>query len=335
MKVALIGSGSWGTAIAGVAAQKADTVCMWAHSEDVCSGINTAHRNPRYLCDYELPGNVSASNDLERVLNHVDSVIFAVPSVHLRGISHDAAAYIAEDVPILCLTKGIEADTGYLMSEVIASEIGHPERVAALSGPNHAEEICKGGLSAAVVAAEEDEIAEHFKSLLISPMFRIYVAHDMAGVETCGAMKNVIAIVCGIAAGSGLGDNSLALIMTRGLAEISRVVHARGGEALTCMGLAGMGDLVATCTSPHSRNRSFGVAFVSGTSLEEYQQQTHMVVEGAAAANSIAQLARKLGVDVPLTFALDKTLKGEISISDALSTLTARVPSEEFYGLSD
>ena len=262
-------------------------------------------------------------------------MIFAVPSVHLRGISHDAAAYIAEDVPILCLTKGIEADTGYLMSEVIASEIGHPERVAALSGPNHAEEICKGGLSAAVVAAEEDEIAEHFKSLLISPMFRIYVAHDMAGVETCGAMKNVIAIVCGIAAGSGLGDNSLALIMTRGLAEISRVVHARGGEALTCMGLAGMGDLVATCTSPHSRNRSFGVAFVSGTSLEEYQQQTHMVVEGAAAANSIAQLARKLGVDVPLTFALDKTLKGEISISDALSTLTARVPSEEFYGLSD
>ena len=147
------------------------------------------------------------------------------------------------------------------MSEVIASEIGNEARVATLSGPNHAEEICRGGLSAAVIASEDPQVGETFKDLLLSTAFRIYLSQDMTGVEVCGAMKNVIAIVCGISAGSGAGDNTLALIMTRGLAEISRLVHARGGQAMTCMGLAGMGDLIATCTSEHSRNRTFAHAY--------------------------------------------------------------------------
>lgn len=335
MNVALIGSGSWGTAVAGLAAVRADRVRMWAHGVQTAEGINRDHRNPRYLVDYELPENVEASSELSWALDGADAVIFAVPSTHLREISRASAPFIGVDTPILCLTKGIEAGSGLLMSEVIASEIGGERRVAALSGPNHAEEICRGALSAAVVAAEDDEVATVFKSLLISKSFRVYLTHDMVGVETCGAMKNVIAIVCGIAAGAGQGDNTLALIMTRGLAEISRLVHARGGEAMTCMGLAGMGDLVATCTSEHSRNRSFGVAFAHGDSLDDYQRRTHMVVEGAAAAKSVSELARSLGVDIPLTFAVEQTLYNGVTVEEALGILTDRVPSEEFYGIHD
>lgn len=335
MKIALLGSGSWGTAVAGLAAAHADEVCMWAHSDEVARGIAERHRNPRYLKDYTLPANVTATCDIAAALAGADGVIFAVPSTHLRGIAREASYHLGADAPVLCLTKGVEPDTGLLMSEVIGDELGHPERIAALSGPNHAEEICRGSLSAAVIAAEEPAVAEFFKALLICPAFRVYVSPDVVGVEMCGAAKNVIAIICGIAAGSGYGDNTLALIMTRGLAEISRLVHARGGDAMTCMGLAGMGDLVATCTSPHSRNRAFGVAFAHGESLEAYQERAGMVVEGAVAAVSVAQLAESLGVDAPLTFALDRTLWHGGSLAEALDSLTDRTPMHEFYGMED
>ena len=334
MNITVIGAGSWGTAISGVAARRADKVTLWSHDIESRDGINERHVNPLYLSDYTLPDNVVASCDFAEALDGADGIIVVVPSPFLRSTIHEAAAYIAPATPVLCLTKGIEAGTGKLMSEVVAEEIGHPERVAALSGPNHAEEICKGSLSAAVIASEQTEIAEFFKTLLISPEFRIYTTNDMVGIETCAAVKNVIAIVCGIAAGMGYGDNTLALIMTRGLAEISRVVSARGGDPMTCMGLAGMGDLVATCTSPHSRNRSFGVAFAGGESLETYQQRTHMVVEGAAAALSCAQLARTLGVDVPITFALESALYKGVDKMQAMKVLLERIPTEEFYGIN-
>lgn len=335
MNVALIGSGSWGTAVAGLAAARAERVTMWAHSEQTAAGINGEHRNPRYLVDYKLPGNVVATTDLVQALDGAEAIIFAVPSTHLRSVCHQAAPFIAADTPVLCLTKGIEPESGLLMSEVIASEIGNETRVAALSGPNHAEEICRGGLSAAVIASKDAQVGETFKNLLLSTAFRIYLSQDMTGVEVCGAMKNVIAIVCGISAGTGAGDNTLALIMTRGLAEISRLVHARGGQAMTCMGLAGMGDLIATCTSEHSRNRTFGYEFAHGVSLDEYQTRTHMVVEGAVAARSVSELARSLGVDIPLTFAVEQTLYNGVTLDRALEILTDRVPSQEFYGLTD
>ena len=272
--------------------------------------------------DYKLPGNVVATTDLVQALDGAEAIIFAVPSTHLRSVCHQAAPFIAADTPVLCLTKGIEPESGLLMSEVIASEIGNEARVAALSGPNHAEEICRGGLSAAVIASKDAQVGETFKNLLLSTAFRIYLSQDMTGVEVCGAMKNVIAIVCGISAGTGAGDNTLALIMTRGLAEISR------------LGLAGMGDLIATCTSEHSRNRTFGYEFAHGVSLDEYQTRTHMVVEGAVAARSVSELARSLGVDIPLTFAVEQTLYNGVTLDRALEILTARVPSQEFYGLA-
>ena len=197
MNVALIGSGSWGTAVAGLAAARAERVTMWAHSEQTAAGINGEHRNPRYLVGYELPGNVVATTELVQALDGAEAIIFAVPSTHLRSVCHQAAPFIAADTPVLCLTKGIEPESGLLMSEVIASEIGNEARVAALSGPNHAEEICRGGLSAAVIASEDPQIGEAFKDLLLSTAFRIYLSQDMTGVEVCGAMKNVIAIVSG------------------------------------------------------------------------------------------------------------------------------------------
>ncbi|AEB07022.1 NAD-dependent glycerol-3-phosphate dehydrogenase domain protein [Coriobacterium glomerans PW2] len=333
MRIAIIGAGSWGTAVAGLCAARADQVVMWAHDPSIARSITERHRNPRYLVEYELSGRISAEHDLVRSLRGAEAVIFATPSAYLRERAREAAGHVARNAPVLCLSKGIEPESGKLMTEVVAEELGCAERIAALSGPNHAEEVCRGGLSAAVCAATEGQVAEWFRDLLISLTFRVYLSDDPVGVEMCGAVKNVIAIVCGIACGSGYGDNTLAMIMTRGLAEISRLVYARGGDPLTCMGLAGMGDLVATCTSPHSRNRGFGLACASGTALSTYERRTHMVVEGAAAALSVAQLAREIGVDAPITFALESIIYGNASIREALEVLMDRLPTEEFYGV--
>ena len=329
MNVALIGSGSWGTAVAGLAAARAERVTMWAHSEQTAAGINGEHRNPRYLVGYELPGNVVATTDLAQALNGADAIIFAMPSTHLRSVCQQAAPCIATDTPVLCLTKGIEPESGLLMSEVIASEIGNEARVAALSGPNHAEEICRGGLSAAVIASKDPQVGETFKDLLLSTAFRIYLSQDMTGVEVCGAMKNVIAIVCGISAGTGAGDNTLALIMTRGLAEISRLVHARGGQAITCMGLAGMGDLIATCGSPLSRNYTFGSNLGKGLSVEEATKVSNGVAEGVPTTDAVVALGKQYGVPTPLATAMSHVLDGGISCAQMLSELFGEGITEE------
>ena len=327
MRITVVGSGSWGTAIAGQAAAHVDEVVVWSFGGESVEGINNDHRNNLYLTDYTLPDNVWATASYEEALRGTDGIILAVPSAFLRGVLEGAAPYVDPATPVLTLTKGIEEGTGYLMSELVADCIGGPERIAVLAGPNHAEEVCRGCLSAAVIAAEDTKVAEFFKKVLLSDHFRIYVGSDLIGIEMCSAVKNVIAIVCGYLAGMGYGDNTLALVMTRGIAEISRLVHARGGEAITCMGLAGMGDLVVTCTSHHSRNRTFGEALAKG--------RTHMVVEGAAAAKSVAGLARKLGVDAPLTFALEKVLWRGVSKEEVFNELIERFPTEEFYGMDD
>lgn len=335
MKITVIGSGSWGTAIAGQAAAHVDEVCIWSFGGEAVDGINEHHRNNLYLTDYTLPDNVCATASYEEAMAGTDGIILAVPSAFLRSVLEGAAPYIKPETPVLTLTKGIEEKTGFLMSELVADCIGSPSRIAVLAGPNHAEEVCRGCLSAAVIAAEDTAIAEFFKGVLLSGHFRIYVGEDLVGVEMCSAVKNVIAIVCGYLAGMGYGDNTLALVMTRGIAEISRLVHARGGNPITCMGLAGMGDLVVTCTSHHSRNRTFGEALAHGGTLEEYQEKTHMVVEGAAAAKSVAEVARTLGVDAPITFALEAVLWRGVAKETVFNELIERFPTEEFYGMDD
>ena len=334
-RIAVIGSGSWGTAMAGMLADRAGEVTLWCRDALLAERVNETHRNPRHLTDYELPENVRATADEACALAGAEVVVLAVPSAFLRATCARVASLVGAAVPVLVLTKGVELESHELMHEVVADELGHRERVAVLSGPNHAEEVCLGKLSAAVLASESPEVARRLQELVVSPNFRVYVSADVVGVEICGAVKNVVAIACGAAAGFGAGDNTLAVIMTRGLAEIGRVAAALGADPLTPMGLAGMGDLVATCTSRHSRNRSFGEALARGESLEAYEARTRMVVEGARAAESVLALAKAHGVEVPITSAVHAVLHEGVNVLDATDALLDRRPREEFYGIAD
>lgn len=332
-RVAVIGTGSWGTAASGLLARNCADVTLLARTGAVADSINQAHRNPRHLRGYVLPNNVGATIDPAAALDGADAVVVATPSAFLRSTMRSVAPHVPAGVPVVVLTKGMEEGTLELMSEVVGDEVGDPNRIAALSGPNHAEEICRDMVSAAVVASPEEGVTRAARDLFVSPDFRVYCSHDLRGVEVCGAVKNVIAIACGICWGLGMGDNTLAVLMTRGLAEIGRIVSAVGGDPMTCMGLAGMGDLVATCTSSHSRNRTFGEAFARGTSLEEYEARTGMVVEGAKAVRGTWELACERGIETPITRAVHAILYEGMPMDEARHSLLDRDPNEEFYGL--
>lgn len=332
-KVVVIGSGSWGTAVTQLLAPHVDDVVIWSFEPEVANGINENRHNPHQLTNYEVAPNVRATCDFLEATDGAEAMLIVVPSPFLRSTCKRLAPYASSDVPILVLTKGVERGTGCLMADIVEQELGGHERVAVLSGPNHAEEICQSTVSAAVVASSDPAVANLFRDLLVCPVFRVYVSDDVRGVEICAAEKNVIAVACGIAAASGAGDNTLAVLMTRGLAEVTRVAVSLGADPLTCMGLAGMGDLVATCTSQHSRNRTFGEAFARGESLEDYERRTGMVVEGAQAASSILELAKSKGVEVPITQAVNAVLYEGMPVLDAVDALLERRPNEEFYGV--
>ncbi len=334
-RVAVIGAGSWGTALTGLVAPAIDEVVLWARTPEAAAAINRDHRNPNHLTNYTLAANVLATSNLAQAVEGTEAAILATPSAYLRETCRSLAPHLSKDARVLVLSKGMERGSHLLMHEIAAQELGNPARVAALSGPNHAEEICRGMISAAVVASEDAETAGYFQSILAGPTFRAYVSDDVRGVECCGAVKNVVAIACGIASGLGMGDNTLAVLMTRGIAEIGRVVAALGGNPITCMGLAGMGDLVVTCTSEHSRNRSFGRALVAGETLESYQARTHMVVEGVPACVSVLELARERGIEVPITAAVHAVLFEDKPIGDAMEVLLTRAPRTEFYGMEE
>ena len=322
-KVAVIGSGSWGTAMAGLLAARAGEVALWCRDAALADELNATRRNPRHLSSYELPAPVRATHDAADALEGAEVVVLAVPSAYLRPTCARMASLVPPEAPVLVLSKGVELGTHELMLDVAADELGGRGRVAVLSGPNHAEEVCLGKLSAAVLASEDPEVALRLQRLLVSPSFRVYVSQDVTGVEVCGA-----------AGGFGAGDNTLAVIMTRGLAEIGRVAAALGADPLTPMGLAGMGDLVATCTSRHSRNRTFGEALARGETLEAFEAREHVVVEGARAAESVLALARAHGVEVPITSAVHAVLHDGVDVQEATDMLLGRRPSEEFYGIS-
>ena len=333
-KACVVGSGSWGTAFTGILAPNVGEVVLWCRSAQVAEEINLKRRNPRRLCSYELCENVSATADAALALDGAGVVVLAVPSAHLRVVCRGIAAHVPSDAIVVVLTKGMEPDTHKLMHEIAADELGDVSRIAVVSGPNHAEEISCGQVSAAVVAASNTSVAERVQSLLFSYSFRSYVSSDVVGVEVCGAVKNVVAIACGLAAGLGAGDNTLAALMTRGIAEVARISSALGGDPLTPMGLAGMGDLVATCTSEHSRNRTFGEALARGETLAEYEARTNMVVEGARAAMSVHELALERGIEAPITAAVHGVLVNELDIDSAKESLLGRLPREEFYGMT-
>lgn len=333
-KACVVGSGSWGTAFTGLLAPNVGEVVLWCRSAQVAEEINLRRRNPKRLTAYELCENVSATADAALALGGSGIVVFAVPSAHLRGVCRGIASFVPDDAIIVVLTKGMEPGTHKLMHEIAADELGDVSRIAVVSGPNHAEEISRGQVSAAVVASSDVSVAEQVQDLVFSYSFRCYVSSDVVGVEVCGAVKNVVAIACGLAAGLGAGDNTLAALMTRGIAEVARISSAFGGDPLTPMGLAGMGDLVATCTSEHSRNRTFGEALARGETLAEYEARTNMVVEGARAAMSVHELAVERGIEAPITAAVHGVLVNELDIDSAKESLLGRLPREEFYGMT-
>ncbi|MCL2137533.1 MAG: NAD(P)-dependent glycerol-3-phosphate dehydrogenase [Coriobacteriia bacterium] len=329
--VAVIGAGSWGSAIAWLLGNNNSQVTLWSRDPDLTKSINSQHQNPRYLTGLRLPETIIASNDLSKTVKDAEALVLVTPSMALSEIALQLKPVLEDSVPVIILSKGLDPASGKLLDAALADIIGFPERIAVLSGPNHAEEVSLGIPAATVVASSSEDCALYFQDLLATPVFRVYVSSDTLGVQLCGAAKNVVAIACGVAAGIGFGDNTQAMIMTRGLAEIARLVEALGGDQLTCMGLAGMGDLVATCTSEHSRNRSFGIELAQKGSLEGYQARTHMIVEGALAAQTVTDLARRHQVEMPICEQVRSIIWDGLALDQAVMALTQREFKPEFY----
>ena len=329
-KVAIFSAGSWGTAFSMVLADAGNEVSLWARREEVCTAINDTRENPDYLPGIELPSAVSATHDPEEALRGADMVVLATPSQTMRGNLAEWAPYIAKDAVIVSLMKGVELGTLKRMSEVIAEVTGAgPERIAVISGPNLAMEIARREPAASVVACEDVDVARQIQRRCHSAAFRPYTSVDVLGCEIGGAYKNVVGLSVGMAVGLGFGDNTTASVITRGLAETARLAMALGANPLTLMGLAGLGDLVATCSSPLSRNRTFGVNLGKGMTTEEIYASTRQVAEGAKSCSSLLALAQQTGIDAPIAHHVDAVVAGKMTAQEMMDAFIARDPKAE------
>jgi glycerol-3-phosphate dehydrogenase (NAD(P)+) len=296
--VTVLGAGSWGTTVASLVAGRHPTM-LWARNADVADEIERKHTNESYLPGFELPDQLVASSDLEKAVAHAELLIVGVPTTAMRSTLELVRPWIHPWIPVISLSKGLEQGTLLRMTEVISEVLpNHP--AAALTGPNIAREIMAGQAAASVIATEDLTVARALQRILRRGLFRIYTNHDVIGCELGGALKNVVAIACGIAQGLGVGDNTRAMVMTRGLAELTRLGVAMGGEAATFSGLAGMGDLVTTCISPHSRNRTVGEQLGAGRKLDEITAEMNMVAEGLKTAVTAHDLAEQHSLDMPV-----------------------------------
>ncbi|WP_085549859.1 NAD(P)H-dependent glycerol-3-phosphate dehydrogenase [Corynebacterium pollutisoli] len=326
-----MGAGSWGTTLAKVFADAGNTVTLWARRAELAEQIQDTRANPDYLPDIRLPESVVATHDAERALDSAAIVIFAVPSQTMRDNLEAWTPLLPSDSTLVSISKGVETDTHLRMSEVIAEITGaDTDRIAVLSGPNLAREIAEEQPAATVIACTDENRAKLVQAAVATPYLRPYTNTDVVGVELGGACKNVIALACGVATGLGFGENTLATIITRGLAEISRLGHALGADQRTFAGLAGLGDLVATCSSPLSRNRSFGVRLGEGGTLEEAKKATHgQVAEGVISSNSVFQLAQANKVEMPITQAVYAVCHRGLDVRDMIAALMGRSKKAE------
>jgi glycerol-3-phosphate dehydrogenase (NAD(P)+) len=332
-RVAVVGAGSWGTGVAWLLGGKGVSVTMWARSADVAEGIAATRHNPRYLPEVTLPAAVDATDDLERAILGADVVVMATPSQGVRDAATALRSYAGAATPIVSLAKGLEKDSLLRMTEVLADVLGHPSRLAALSGPNHAEEVSRGIPSTTVVAAYDEGVGRALRDLFTTPFFRVYTNTDVVGVELAGASKNVIAVAAGMSDGLGYGDNTKASLMTRGLAEMSRLGRHADANPLTYMGLAGMGDLIATCTSRHSRNRGLGETVARGGTIADHHAATHMVAEGAVSCVTVDELGGRLGVELPITSVVRRILHEGLAPRAAELALMGREATDELHGM--
>lgn len=329
--IGIIGAGGWGTALACLLANKGYFIDIWTLEDEVAEEINSSRRNTTYLPGARIPEGVKASASIEEVVGKNSNIFLVVPSRVMRPVVREVQRYLRDDAYILHGAKGIEEDTLMRMSDVIKSELPSKfyPRIAVLSGPTHAEEVAQGIPTAAVVASNELSVAHHMQDLLMAPTFRIYTSLDMVGVELGGSLKNVVALAAGLGEGLGFGDNTKAALITRGLAEITRLGMAMDANPLTFAGLSGLGDLIVTCTSKHSRNRWAGMELSKGKSLEDVLSSTKMVIEGIPTAKASYKLAKKHGIEMPITSKVYDVLYNRIQPKEAVLQLMTRDKTHE------
>lgn len=298
LRVGLLGAGSWGTTVASLVAPKAPAV-LWARSGEVAREINEQHTNERYLPGAQLPDSLRATDSIEEAIRDADLVVMGVPSVGFRAVLEEVRRHLRPWVPVLSLAKGLEEGSHLRMTELVEELLpGHPAGV--VTGPNLAREIMAGYAAAAVVALGDETVVKELQRLFTCGLFRVYTNRDVVGCEIAGALKNVIAIAAGMGDGMGVGANTRSAVITRGLAELTRLGVAMGGEPATFAGLAGMGDLIATCTSPQSRNRHVGVELGKGRPIAEILGEMHMVAEGVKTSRVVVELADRHGIEMPI-----------------------------------
>jgi glycerol-3-phosphate dehydrogenase (NAD(P)+) len=332
IRVAVIGAGSWGTTVAALAAQNVPTV-LWARRAELAEQIDAEHRNGDYLADYFLPAQLRATADLEEAVRQADVLVMGVPSQGFRSALEAVKLYLRPWVPVVSLAKGLELGTKLRMSQVVEEVLpGHP--VAVLTGPNLAKEILAGHAAASVIAMDDDNVASALQRIFATNLFRVYTNEDIVGCELGGVLKNVVAIAAGMGDGLGAGDNTRSAVITRGLNEISRLGVAMGGRPLTFSGLAGMGDLVATCTSPQSRNRHVGEQLGRGLAIDDVIAAMNMVAEGVKTSKVVMELATENDVEMPIAREVEACCHHGRTAQEAYAGLLKHRAGREMQGLS-
>ena len=327
MRVVVLGAGSWGTTVASFVANRHETT-IWARDEAAANEIQVKHTNDRYLKGFPLPAGLKATHDLDAAVSQAEMLIVGVPSHAFRSTLEQVRPSIHPWIPVVSLSKGLEQGTMLRMTQIIKEVLpGHP--AATLTGPNIAKEIMSGQAAACVIATEDLSVAAAIQRVLHQGLVRTYTNHDVIGCELGGALKNVIAIACGMAQGLSVGDNTRAMVMTRGLAELTRLGVAMGGEAATFAGLTGMGDLMATCISPHSRNRHVGEQLGLGKTLDEILAGMNMVAEGVRTAVTVHELSQRHGVELPVCEEIYRVVTGQETPNMAYRGLLSTRPGHE------
>lgn len=334
MKIGVIGAGSWGTVLATLLSKKGNDVMLWAREPEVVSGIRNRRRNPFFMSGLELPPDLGVSDNAEEVASRSDALLFAIPSAHLRTMARQLCGHLSRVSGVINAAKGFEPATGKRLSEILVEEAGfesgsQADHIAALSGPNLAGELAEGKLGATVIACPSEEWARTAQELLSTDHFRVYRHTDRAGVELGGTLKNIFAIGAGIVDGLGLGDNAKAAYLTRALHELVRLGTRLGGRPTTFYGLSGLGDLMATCSSPLSRNHQLGQALARGQTLEELTNKSRMVIEGVETARTAVAWGKKLTIHLPITEEICRVLFEGLPPLEAAKCLMSRSLKDE------
>ena len=318
--VTVFGAGAWGSTMAQVLNDAGNDVLLWGRSEDVIAEINSAHTNKKYLGSHELPLSLKATTDLAQAFAHSSIYVLAIPAQQLRTTLQEWKPFFASDSIIVSTLKGIEISTQMRMTEVIEDVLG-PHSIAIITGPNLADELVLRQPAGAVAAAPTQELADQLRDLFRTPYYRVYTSVDVMGCELAGAIKSVIALAVGISIGMGFGENTQAMLITRGLNEVARLCAAHGSDPLSAAGLAGMGDLVASCGSPLSRNRTFGEVLGRTGSMAQARELVAKTVEGVASAGAVAEIAHRVGIEVPVIEAVGEIVSEQLTPAAALQKL--------------